>query len=204
MAPSPVWLEPLRSVCAALAALLQPHAEVVVHDIASDRILAIWNPFSGRREGDPSLLDELPEADGEWTVFGPYAKVLPDGRELSAVSAVVCDDGGRPAGLVCVNLDRSPLLDAAKLLQALAAPVADRPPELFARDWREQIALVIDEQCRALGASRARLSRDERLQVVRALDERGLFATRHAAHHAASALGVSRALVYSLLKEARR
>jgi predicted transcriptional regulator YheO len=39
--------------------------------------------------------------------------------------------------------------------------------------------------------------------VVAALDGQGLFATRGAAEHAGRALGVSRATIYALLREAR-
>jgi len=71
------------------------------------------------------------------------------------------------------------------------------------RDWREQIALAVDERCREHGLDRRRLTRDQRGALVEHLDDRGLFATRNAADHAAHALGVSRATVYTLLKEVR-
>jgi predicted transcriptional regulator YheO len=41
------------------------------------------------------------------------------------------------------------------------------------------------------------------MAIVRDLDEQDLFATRRAAEHVAQALGVSRATVYQLLREAR-
>jgi len=198
-----VWVDAVAPACAAVAALLHPHAEVALHDLEADRIVALWNPLSGRRVGDPSLLEELPAARAHAAVQGPYEKVLPDGRRLSAVSAVVRDLAGAPRGLLCVNLDRSPLLDAAAALAAFAAPVAPRPPELFRRDWRERIALLVDDVCRERGVTRDRLGREDRLAVVRALDGADLFATRHAAEHAAAALRVSRATVYALLKEVR-
>jgi predicted transcriptional regulator YheO len=197
------WLAPLEPTCAAIAALLHPYAEVVVHDLGADRIVGIWNAFSGRRVGDPSLLSELPEPLDGSLVLGPYAKVLSDGRGLTSVSAVVRESGDEPVGLLCVNLDRSPLDGAVEMLRAFAAPVTERPPELFDRDWREQIALVVDSQCRERGWRRDALRRPERLALVRALDARGLFATRNAAEHAGRALGVSRASIYALLKEAR-
>jgi len=50
------WLKAIEPACAAIAALLHPHAEVVVHELATDTIVAIWNPFSGRTVGDPSLM----------------------------------------------------------------------------------------------------------------------------------------------------
>ena len=108
-----------------------------------------------------------------------------------------------PRGLLCINFDRSPLDGMIDLLVRFAAPVEDRPAELFDTDWREQILLVVDEECRSRALRRDRLTREQRLGLVRVLDERGLFATRNAAAHAARALGVSRTTVYALLKEAR-
>ncbi len=200
----PPWAVPLETACAAIAALLHPHGEVVLHDLATDTVVAIWNPLSGRAPGDPSLLDELPASWDERPVQGPYGRVLADGREIGSVSAVVPDAAGVARGLLCVNLDRSPLLDLAQALARVAAPVQERPPELFDRDWRERIALEVDGRLRERGLDRARLRRADRLALVADLDALGLFATRNAAEHAARALGVSRATVYALLKEARR
>lgn len=199
----PSWAVPVQTTCAAIAGLLYPHAEVVLHDLVTDTVVGLWNPSSGRGVGEPSLLEELPETWLERPVQGPYRKVTGDGRELSSVSAVVYDTDGRPRGLVCINLDRTPLLDTAGLLARIAAPVEPRPPELFDRDWREQIALTVAERCREHGLDRRRLTRPDRRALVEQLDDRGLFATRNAADHAAHALGVSRATVYTLLKEVR-
>jgi D-arginine utilization repressor len=199
----PNWLEPHLPVCEAIVALFAPFAEVAVHDIRRDRIVAIWNPISERKIGDRSLIDELPPYSEDARVIGPYPKVLADGRAITSVSVVLPNAKGVARGLLCINFDRSPLDGMIDLLVRFAAPVEDRPPELFDRDWREQILLVVDEECRTRRLRRDRLSREERLDLVRVLDERGLFSTRNAAAHAARALGVSRTTVYALLKEAR-
>jgi D-arginine utilization repressor len=201
--PAPNWLEPHLPVCEAIVALFAPFAEVAVHDIRRDRIVAIWNPISERKVGDRSLIDELPPYSGDARVIGPYPKVLADGRAITSVSVVLLNAKGVARGLLCINFDRSPLDGMIDLLVRFAAPVEDRPPELFDRDWREQILLVVDEECRSRRLRRDRLSREQRLDLVRVLDERGLFSTRNAAAHAARALGVSRTTVYALLKEAR-
>jgi predicted transcriptional regulator YheO len=201
--PTPNWLEPHLPVCEAIVALFSPFAEVAVHDIRRDRIVAIWNPISERRIGDRSLIDELPPYSEDARVIGPYPKVLADGRAITSVSVVLLNAKGVARGLLCINFDRSPLDGMIDLLVRFAAPVEDRPPELFDRDWREQILLVVDEECRSHRLRRDRLSREQRLDLVRVLDERGLFSTRNAAAHAARALGVSRTTVYTLLKEAR-
>jgi YheO-like PAS domain len=95
----PAWLRPHAPVCEAIAALLAPHAEVAVHDLSTERIVALWNPISGRAVGDDSLIDELPGDPSSAPVIGPYPKVLPDGRGCASVSAVLTDESGRPRGL---------------------------------------------------------------------------------------------------------
>ena len=201
--PVPNWLEPHLPVCEAIVALFAPFAEVAVHDIRRDRVVGLWNPISGRRIGERSLIDELPPYPEDARVIGPYPKALTDGRQVTSVSVVLHSGKGVPRGLLCINFDRSQLDGVIDLLVRFAAPVEDRPPELFDRDWREQILLVVDEECRSRALRRDRLTRDQRLDLVRVLDGRGLFSTRNAAAHAARALGVSRTTIYALLKEAR-
>ena len=201
--PVPNWLEPHLPVCEAIVALFAPLAEVAVHDIRRDRIVGIWNPISERKVGGRSLIAELRPYPEDARVIGPYPKVLADGRAITSVSVTLRNAKGMPRGLLCINVDRSPLDSTIDLLVRFAAPVEDRPAELFDKDWREQILLVVDEECRSRSLRRARLTREQRLDLVRVLDERGLFATRNAAAHAGRALGVSRTTVYALLKEAR-
>jgi D-arginine utilization repressor len=200
---SPAWLKPYLPVCEALTALLGPHGEVVVHDLAADRIIAIWNPMSGRAVGDESLISELPEMPDRSLAIGPYGKVLADGREITSVSAVLVDAAGERRGLLCVNVDRSPLDQIAALASSLIAAQVDRPPELFERDWREQIPLRVRELRQARAARGEELDRAGRREIVARLDGEGLFAVRRAADLAAEALGISRATLYSLLKEVR-
>ena len=201
--PVPAWFAPHVSVCEAIATLFAPYAEVAVHDLRRDRIVGLWNPISGRRVGDTSLGAELPQYSEDGRVSGPYGRVLPDGRHVTSVGVLLRNAKGAPRGLLCIEFDRSPLDGMIDVLVRFAAPVEDRPAGSSDGDWREQIALVIDEECRARHLRRDRLTRPQRLELVRVLDARGLFATRNAAAHAARALGVSRTTVYALLKEAR-
>jgi predicted transcriptional regulator YheO len=201
--PQPSWVTTLQPVCEALARLLAPHGEIAIHDLGTERIVALWNPISGRHVGDDSQMDELPAASGQGTVFGPYPKALLDGRSLTSVSAVLHDEAGERRGLLCVNLDRTPLDHIASLATSLLAATAAPPAELFERDWRERMALRVQQWCRERALRQDTLSREERRELVGVLDVEGLFAVRGAADLAAEALGVSRATVYALLKETR-
>ncbi|GAA1042286.1 PAS domain-containing protein [Virgisporangium ochraceum] len=188
----------MTSVIEAVVALFHPHLEAVVHDVAADEVVAIWNPVSGRRPGDASLLEpDLIEAGAG--VLGPYGKVDAQGRTWTSVT-VPLDDG---ATLLCLNFDRSVLDRAAGALTAYAAPVRPRPAGLFERDWREEINQLVDGWCRSSLTPRDLLTAAQRRELVAHLDGKGVFGVRHSARHVAAALGVSRATVYGMLKACR-
>ncbi|MGW7575435.1 helix-turn-helix transcriptional regulator [Streptomyces sp. NPDC054765] len=191
-------------VCQAVASLLGPYAEVVLHDPESDRVLEIWNPMTSRGPGDPSLLGELDDlAPSARDMYGPYEKLLSDGRRLSSVSAVLRDAQDRPSAVLCINLDRTPLEQAAAALSAFGAPTVQRPEPLFEQDWSERIQHIVGSHVRETGRPVARMTRQDRLTVLGRLDEARVFAVRRAAPVVAGALQVSRSTVYGLLAELR-
>jgi predicted transcriptional regulator YheO len=192
-----------RPVAQAIAALLHPHAEVVIHDLRTDRIVDIWNAFSHRHAGDDSLLGDDIELHLDRDVFGPYDKASPDGARLKSITAALRDDNGQRIGLLCINLDVSLFDQAIKLLSTFAAPSEPRPEVMFRQDWREHINLTmrafLEQKRKALKA----LEREERIALIAEIDAAGLFAARNAVPHVASAMNVSRATVYALLNAAR-
>jgi predicted transcriptional regulator YheO len=197
---------PYFVVADAVALLLQPQAEVVVHDLDSDRILHIAGAFSRRRVGDPSLtaIADLQPSDGG--VIGPYGKTNFDGRELKSVSATIMGRDGRPAGLFCINLDVSALAKAQAVLETLMLVPAEKQPcveQLFPADWREQINAEIARFLATRNASLAGLTIADQVDLAAELDAQSFFSIRKAADHIATALGVSRATLYKRLAAAR-
>lgn len=192
-------------VCEAIARLLSPFAEVVLHDPRTDQVVGIWNPMSGRRVGDPSLLSEL---DGlrpaGRDVYGPYPKSLTDGRTLSSVSAVVRDGSGRAELVLCVNVDRTAFDAAARVLTSFAAPVTGRPRELFDRDWTETVNDIVGAHVRDNGTSLDQLTRTDRLRLLARLEAADVFSRRRSVPAVARALRMSRSMLYQLLAEVRK
>ncbi|MFI7060010.1 transcriptional regulator [Kribbella sp. NPDC050124] len=197
--------EQVAPVGAALARLLSPHAEVVLHDPATDEIVAIWNPLSGREPGDPSLLGELNElSPTDPDVYGPYPKVLPDGRRLSSVSAIMRDEDGKPAYVFCVNVDRTAFEEASRLLAAFAAPAHGQPRVLFEHDWSETLNEIVASYVRERGVAADRLSRDDRVELLNRLDAAGVLSQRRSVPAVARALRMSRSALYQLLAQTRK
>jgi predicted transcriptional regulator YheO len=198
-APCP-WAEPYAPAAEAVVRLFHPHLEAVIHDIERDVVVRIWNPMSGRRPGDPSLLDAglLGELAGGG-VAGPYTQTGLRGAEVSSVSAVIA--AGR--GLLCLNFDRSVISSAVAGLRAFALGVEPRPDGLFERDWREDLNAMVGDWCQEHGLRPTRLSREDRSRLVAFLDGRGVFQVRRATSHLAAILDVSRATVYATRQSAR-
>jgi len=185
-------------VAEAISTLFHPHVEVALHDLASGRIVALWNPISGRRPGDESLIEPDFQSHGpNESVIGPYEQADVRGHRTTSVSVPV--DEGRM--LLCINFDRSALDGAIGVLMSLAAAQVERPAELFARDWRVRINEAIADWCASRNLVARDLDKAARGELVKHLDHEGLFETRNAAEHVATALGVSRATVYNLRKE---
>ncbi|MET9879464.1 helix-turn-helix domain-containing protein [Actinacidiphila glaucinigra] len=191
--------------CEAVARLLSPHAEVVLHDVGDERVLAVWNPVTRRAAGDRALPGELgPPGRPADDVDGPRETLLPGGRRVSSVSAVLRDADGTASAVLCVHLDRTPLDRAAAVLTAFAAPAAAPGGQApLAEGWTRQVNRVIAARVRARGRPAERWDRTDRLALLGELERAGVFARRGAVPVVAEALGTSRSTIYALLAELR-
>ena len=70
-------------------------------------------------------------------------------------------------------------------------------------DLTEELSLTISRIEQTLGASLADLSREQKQQAVRMLEERGAFSLRGAIEDVADAMGVSRITIYNYLHAIR-
>jgi predicted transcriptional regulator YheO len=190
-------------LCDAISLLLQPQAEVVLHDLATETVAHIANPFSHREVGEPSLLHEI-DFRPDVALIGPYEKVNFDGRRLKSVSAVLREDG-RAVGVICINLDVTHLQSAIELLTALTRvpPGAGQPAVLFQEDWHERINQYVHAWTARNGVVLTDLSRAQKLQLVGELAADGAFGGKHAAAYVSRVLQMSRASVYNYLRAAK-
>jgi predicted transcriptional regulator YheO len=196
-----------RAVADAIAILLSPHAEVVIHDLERDAVFSVANPFTGIRAGDPSHL-KLTSDDlvNEGAVIGPYQKVGDRGQSLRSVTAVLSDGDGVAVGLMCINLDYSQQEAALEILEKLVKPATaqSHPEILFRNDWRYQVRQEIQrfQEENHLTEKELRGAANRR-KVLARLDQKGLFYARKSMEQIAGFLGVSRATVYNDLVSIR-
>lgn len=196
-------LEYTLSTAKAIEALLHPHAEVVVHDLATHKIVAIFNGFSGRKVGDPSLLEREANLKTFPDYFEPYYTTNWDGRKLKSTTATLRDRKGHPVGLMCINLDITHMDQLQHIIAAFTDSHKEKkvPRELFQDDWRDKITLYVHRFKEEQGSTLKRLSKEDKKTLVYELHREGAFRAKHAAAHVGQVLGLSRATVYKYLAE---
>jgi predicted transcriptional regulator YheO len=192
-------------VCDAIAELFAPHAEVVLHDLAKERIAYIANSFSKRRAGDSSLADPEFTTSLSGNVIGPYPKTNWDGRQLKSITAVI-RDAKRPIALLCMNYDVSSVAGAmeqlAKLLLMPKSSTAEKT--LLSQDWREGVNATVGAYLKRRKATLAALTSPELDELIGMLDAQGIFDIRKAVAYVTEVLSLSRANVYKRLSAVRR
>ena len=75
--------------------------------------------------------------------------------------------------------------------------------EIFGGDIRDVLAGMIAATLGEMGKTPAAMSREEKMEVVKRLEERGAFLVKRSAEQVAEALDLSRFTVFAYLKEIR-
>ncbi len=198
-------LKILAELIGPLTRSLGGNCEIVLHDyrIPDRSVVAVAGKVTERRVGSAmseiglSILAEGNEAQDRLN----YLTKAPNGRILNSSTIVLRDEQRRVFGALCVNVDVTAIRHAAAILDALSGKHAEPKPTTFTNDIRDVIDVALREVLS--GRPPALLSRQERLEVIRALDARGIFSVKRAMGQVASALSVSRATAYTCLQIVR-
>ncbi len=190
-------------VAQAISQLLYPYGEVVIHNLVTGEIAAIYNNLSKREVGDESLIEELTDHAELPDVFPLYSKINWDGTKMKSSTAVLRDHQGNAIGLLCINLDVSKWDELHRFLgQWLGATNDHNQPEiLFKDDWKEKINAYVSAYLKKEGTTLKTLSRDKKQDLVKALHQEGAFKAKHAALYVADVLDLSRATIYNYLSK---
>lgn len=189
-------------VAQAISLLLYPYGEVVIHDLKTGRIAAIFNPFSKRKVGEESLIEELEDGAKLPDVFPLYSKTNGDGRKLKSSTATLRDKNGKPIGLLCVNLDVSKWAELHHFLGEWLGSVTsqEHPEVLFKDDWREKINTYVSHFLMKEGVTLKTLNKEKKQELIKSLHHEGAFKAKKAASYVADVLELSRATIYNYLR----
>lgn len=196
-------LDNFHAIADAIATLFFPHAEVVLHDLRTQKVDYIANNLSKREIGDDSALEDMLSDDVSERNIGPYEKLNWDGQKIRSLSTVLRDSEGRPLAVLCINLNISLFENAKAALDLFLSPtkLIPQPDSLFRDDWQERINTFLHAWLRERQLSLNLLTRDHKRELVLALHAEGAFKGKSASNYVANVLNMGRATVYKHLKE---
>ncbi|MGJ6963798.1 helix-turn-helix transcriptional regulator [Streptosporangium sp. G11] len=199
----------LTPVVDGIVATLGSFCEVVVHDFRrpENSVVAIAGSVTGRSVGGAmseigmGILARGDQASDELN----YVTRTGGGKLVKSSTMVLRDGDGTVFGALCVNLDITAVTQAHALIGQLAGLTspAGMPTTTFGDDIDSVVDAVVDAHQLEQSKPWTELSREERLELFRGLDERGVFAVRRAVPQVAARLGISRASAYNYLSQAR-
>ncbi|VEP12078.1 Transcriptional regulator DauR (fragment) [Hyella patelloides LEGE 07179] len=122
---------------------------------------------------------------------------------MKSISAVIRNSTGKAVGLMCINLDLSKFEEFRQIIDRFMCPdrLIPQPQELFKDDWQERINIFVHEHLRNQHKHFDNLTRTDKQELVKLLNQEGAFKQKNAASYIGKVLGISRATVYKYLSE---
>jgi predicted transcriptional regulator YheO len=203
----------LLPIVRGLAEMFGPDCEVVLHDIRRlpHSIVAIENgAVTGRTVGDvptDRMLRSLRNLDESQDVRLYVSSH--EGKILKSLAVTLRDEDGVPYGLLGLNHDVSDVVQVQRTLAnftsvgRLGGEASLEAGEIFAGDIRDVVAGMVTKILGEMGKTPAAMSREEKMEVVKRLEERGAFLVKRSAEQVAEALDLSRYTIFAYLKEIR-
>ena len=195
----------LKDVGLALTAMLGKSCEVVLHDTTDLEHSIVWldGDVTGRDVGGTMTdygLQRLQK--GETHPVFNYTTYTETGKTLKSCSIWLRDSEGDIYGAFCINLDVTAIEYLQDLVRDLA-PDTSRADvgETHAQTLQELLDKMIAECEYQIGAVAEDMTKDERIRMVRMLDDRGAFQVRNSVSYVAGRAGVTRKTIYNDLSE---
>ena len=198
-----------------LADFLGEDAEIVLHDVADleNSIVAIRNNhISGRQVGGPAtdlVLEILKQKTYlQCPYLANYKGKSKTGKLLKSATYFIKGDDAKVIGLLCINMDIEKLAMVKNYMDKLMCfnEVSEESSisETFSHSAQELTFESIYSVVNAVGIPPERMEQDEKIRVVEALNEKGVFLIKGAVSEAAAALKVSEPTIYRYLGKVKR
>lgn len=202
-----------------LGAALGSNTEIALHDFTDleHSIVAIANGHvSNRKIGAPAtdfalkIVNDYAPERGD--IVSGYTSHSTDNRPLRSASYII-RDGGRTVGMLCINVDLSKFEQLERLSRDLLASytpaVATREDHANATErltpsTDDLVQATVTAHASELGKPIERLTQDERIEIVRKLNDNGVYLLKGAVAQTAQAMGISEPSVYRYLQKVRR
>jgi predicted transcriptional regulator YheO len=211
------FLECFYPIVDGIAEFLGSDCEVVLHDVSNPEhsIIRIRNGHVTHRKIGDSLTDlglQLLNNRGDAHSIGNYNPRTKDGRLLKSSCIFIRNIRGKLVGFICINMDIERMQQLKDSLNYVEAFITDlcgatranaciSPEENFEPDLWSLVKQLIDQ---VIGNGRTpprHLTRAMKLEVVKVLNDRGVFMVKGSVAYVSEFLGLSMSTLYRYLGE---
>jgi predicted transcriptional regulator YheO len=204
-------LKAMMGVVDGIAKTFGRNCEVLLHDFndAKYSVIAIANGhITGRSVGSPMTEDGL-EAIKKGNITDDiinYTEKSSDGRVLKSSTMFIRDENEEVLGCLCINFDVSEfmvaknVIDEMLYMEKVEEVKVEKEPE---HSVNEVLSNIVSTTIDGLGKPVAYMNKDEKVNIVKKLDDKGAFLIKGAIDYVAKVLCVSRYTIYNYLDEIR-
>lgn len=208
-------IESLKILVDGIARTFGPRCEVVLHDLRNLKnldhsIVKIENGHVTGRTLGGSMSDrglkDLRSGD-EADLFINYPSETKDGRTLKSSTVLFRDNKKRLIAALCINFDVTYILGFNTAIQDIFRISKETEEveaiETFEGDIASTLSKIEDKAIRKVGKPIPSLDKNDKVEIVRQLEEQGFFLIKGATKHIAAKLNVTKFTIYNYLEQIR-
>jgi predicted transcriptional regulator YheO len=204
--------ECLKIVADGIARTFGQRCEVVLHDLSDLKrsIIKIENAQVTGRSVGGSITDQglkyLKNDNGENLLIN-YPSTTEDGKFLKSSTLIFRDDDGIPVAAICINFDVTDILNFNTALNDIFGFPEEingtNAIETFHGDANTTLNEIADKTIRKAGKAIPSMGKNDKIEVIRQLDDQGFFLIKGAIKFIANKLAVSKYTIYNYLDKVR-
>jgi len=199
-----------------IAKMFGSQCEVVIHDLTqpqSSVIFTVNNHVTGREIGqsfDHLVKQVLLSEDFKEDHLAGYDIETDDHRTIKSSTTLIRDTQQQVIGALCINYDINPMLQMREMLDTLIS--GNNTKKIYHENVKEQedsienVEEIADQLIQKIIANSSHpfMKRHEKIELIRFMDEKGIFLMKGSVEKVAEQLGISKVTVYSYLDEVKK
>lgn len=185
------------------------NCEVAVHDFSNleESLIHVSGTLTNRKIGSPVtdlVLKEYKKADSEIRDIPNYSTTSKNGIKMKSSTVFLRDLDDKVIGALCINFNVNFLSQISQSIQEfLQVEENHATTENFYTTVHDVIEEMVKHVIQEFNKDPHLLELEEKVEVVRRLEEKGAFLIKGATEYLAQVLGVSKFTVYNYLQKIR-
>ncbi|KUK86021.1 MAG: YheO-like domain-containing protein [candidate division TA06 bacterium 34_109] len=207
-------------VAEGIARAFGKNCEVILHDVQDleHSVVLIENGYiTGRKIGAPmtdlGLYFLNSDLFHDTDYVANYRTESKDGKKLKSTTIFIRDENKKIVGFLCINFNLEPLMNLSREIDEFCNVInninnkenvlKEEREESFSDSLDELMERLFSKAQRKIGKEINKMQKEDKIEMVRYLQEHGIFLVKDAIDRLADKLNVSRFTIYNYLAEVK-